>query len=94
MCGGGVCAGFVVSAVAMGAVLVSAPSVGGWRFVSSGVWERCAPSEVGERFAPSVVEERGGPAVGLWAVVLAVLTAWFLLIVLAPDLLLAECSCR
>ena len=69
------CAGFVVSAMAMGEMLVSAPSEVGWRFVSSGVWERCAPLEVGERFAPSVVGERGGPAVGLWTVVLAVLTA-------------------
>ena len=58
--GGGVWVGCVVSATAMGAVLVSAPSEVGWQVAPSEVGERYAPSEVGERYAPSVVGEQGG----------------------------------
>ena len=64
-----------MSAAAMGAVLVSAPSEVGEKVAPSEVGERYAPSEVGERYAPSVVGERGGSNVGSWPVAGVVLIA-------------------
>ena len=64
-----------MSATAMGAVLVSAPSEVGEKVAPLEVGERYAPSEVGERYAPSVVGDRGGPTVGSWPVARVVLIA-------------------
>ena len=64
-----------MSAAAMGAVLVSAPSEVGEKVAPSEVGERYAPSEVWERYGPSVVGERGGPTVGSWPVARVVLIA-------------------
>ena len=64
-----------MSAAAMGAVLVSAPSEVGEKVAPSEVGERYAPSEVGGRYAPSVVGERGGSTVGSWPVARVVLIA-------------------
>ena len=62
--GGGVWVGCGVSAMAMGEVLVSAPSEVREQVAPSEVGERYAPLEVGDQYAPSVVGERGGPTVG------------------------------